>query len=99
MLVISFIFLIINGLLFREPTIEDIADIDASNANIKIKELTLIDKGNDEVENIINTSIDSKLNTSDNINNISYGKAKFISFELVENSILIILSFFLSFFK
>ena len=93
MLVISFIFLIINGLLFREPKIEDIADIDASNANIKIKELTLIDKGNDEVENIINTSIDSKLNTSDNINNISYGKAKFISFKernkvkLLENSL------------
>ena len=93
MLVISFIFLIINGLLFREPKIEDIADIDASNANSKIKELTLIDKGNDEVENIINTSIDSKLNTSDNINNISYGKAKFISFKernkvkLLENSL------------
>ena len=81
MCVISFVILIINGLLFNEPKIEDIADIDINNSNTKIKELILVNKGNDEVENIINSSVDSKLNTSDNLNNLSYGKAKFISYK------------------
>ena len=93
MCVISFAIIIIYTLLFNEPKIEDIADIDINNSNVKIKELILVDKGNDEVENIINSSVDSKLNTSDNVNNLSYGKAKFISYKernkvkLLENSL------------
>ena len=93
MSVFSIAILIINAILFNEPKIEDIADIDLNNTKVKTKEKNLVDKGNDEVENIINNSVDSKLNSSNSLNNLSYGKAKFISFKernkvkLLENSL------------
>jgi hypothetical protein len=68
--------MILNFLLFKEPKVEDIFDFEM---NKPVKERIPSNKGIEEKENIIETSIDSKLNKSENIVNISYGKAKMIS--------------------
>ena len=72
----NFTIMILNFLLFKEPKVEDIFDFEM---NKPVKERIPSNKGIEEKENIIETSIDSKLNKSENIVNISYGKAKMIS--------------------
>ena len=74
--VISLIILIINFLFFKEPKLEDIINLELTEHDNKKK----IDNKAIEEENIINnTLIEDKLNSSDNITNISYGKVKIIS--------------------
>ena len=75
-LIISFIILIINLLLFREPKIDDIINPDTNN---KVIRKIIDNRGIEEKENIINLSVDAQLN--DKTLNISYGKAKLISFK------------------
>ena len=78
--IISLIILVINILLFKEPKVEDIMN---NEVNIKMNNLNgkkiLEDNNLDDEEKIMNSSIESKLNTSDKKVNISYGKAKLIS--------------------
>ena len=87
---ISFVILIVNYFMFKEPKLDDIVNIEMNEiSEKKIKEGKEI-----EEEKIINdSSIEDKLNKSDSMSNISYGKAKIISVKernkvkLMENSL------------
>ena len=88
--VISLIILILNILLFKEPKVDDVIEYEMENLGNK----KLIEDKEIEVEdNNINISTDSKLNTSEKVINISYGKAKLISLKernkvkLMENAL------------
>lgn len=81
--------IIINCLIFREPSLEHIINLEEKN---KVQIKLLENNGIEEKENIINTD-ENNLNNSDSIINKSYGKAKFISYrernkaKLIESSI------------
>jgi len=73
---ISFIILLVNFFLFKEPKLDDIVNIEMSEIVDKKK---VEGKDIEEEKKINDSSIEDKLNTSDTITNISYGKAKIIS--------------------
>ena len=73
---ISFIILLVNFFLFKEPKLDDIVNIEMSEIADKKK---VEGKDIEEEKKINDSSIEDKLNTSDTITNISYGKAKIIS--------------------
>ena len=73
---ISFIILLVNFFLFKEPKLDDIVNIEMSEIVDKKK---IEGKDIEEEKKINDSIIEDKLNTSDTITNISYGKAKIIS--------------------